>query len=172
MTAVLRANREGRYLDANDEALALLGVSIDDVRGAPVGTFSGPNAEIAFTIWRRLAAHGEDMSTGESTLYRPDGTRIRVRYVRIEAVSDEVYELEVELIGAEGDASVDEPPIADRPSTLLREWRAAEREAAAATISDGPGAMAAPADAEHGAESLRELYQHSVAHRVGKDLVG
>jgi hypothetical protein len=77
------------------------------------------------------------------------------------------YELELELLQATGTGAdgAARPPISDKPSTILREWRAAEREAAAAA-SDGPGAMAAPDDAVDAADKLRRLYQDSVVGRT------
>jgi PAS domain-containing protein len=167
MRGRLVAGRDGRYLDADDSALELLGVSLEALRSMRVGDFSGPHRDLAATVWRRLAATGENMSSGEGDMYLPDGTQIRVRYTRIAALPSGAYELELELLqtaGGVGDDGPARPPISDKPSTILREWRAAEREAAAAA-SDGPGAMAAPDEAVDAADKLRRLYQDSVVGR-------
>jgi PAS domain-containing protein len=158
----LVADREGRYLDADDAALELLGITLEELRSMRVGDFSGPHAEMAATVWRRLAAGGQDMSSGEGTLYLPHGGEIRVRYERIRALPSGDYELSIELMGSE---RTERPPTSDRPSTILREWRVAQRELEA-TASDGPGAMAAPDEANEAVDKLRRLYQDSVAART------
>ena len=166
MQGRLVADRQGRYLDADGAALEILDVSIEELRAMGVGDFSGPHRELAATVWRRLAATGQDMSSGEGTLYLPNGSEIRVRYERIAAVANGTYELDFTVLDAAVGDSADatRPPISDKPSTILREWRVAEREAAAAAI-DGPGAMAAPDDATDAADKLRRLYQDSVVGR-------
>ena len=168
MQGRLVADREGRYLDADDSALELLGVTLDELRSMRVGDFSGPHREMAATVWRRLAATGQDMSSGEGTLFLPSGSQVRVRYRRIAVLPSGAYELEMEplesaVAGEAQDAA--RPPISDRPSTILREWRVAEREKAAAAF-EGPGAMAAPDEATDAADKLRRLYQDSVAGRT------
>ena len=168
MQGRLVADREGRYLDADDSALELLGVTLDELRSMRVGDFSGPHREMAATVWRRLAATGQDMSSGEGTLFLPSGSQVRVRYKRIAVLPGGAYELDMEpLEGAVAGEAQDaaRPPISDRPSTILREWRVAEREMAAAA-ADGPGAMAAPDEATDAADKLRRLYQDSVAGRT------
>jgi PAS domain-containing protein len=162
MRCRLVADRQGRYVDADAAALELLGLSLEELRSMRVGTFSGPHAELAATVWRRLAKTGQDMTSGEGTLYLPNGSEVRVRYLRIAALPNGDYELELEPIEA---AATERPPTSDRPSSILREWRAAEREAAAAA-SDGPGAMADPDPATDAAEKLRRLFQDSVAART------
>ena len=163
MRCRLVADRHGRYLDADDAALELLGLTLEELRSMRVGQFSGPHAELAATVWRRLAATGQDMPSGEGTLYLPNGTEVRVRYLRIAARPSGDYELDLEPIEA---ASTQRPPTSDRPSSILREWRAAEREAAAAAASDGPGAMSDPSDATDAVDKLRRLYQDSVVART------
>jgi len=165
MRGRLVADREGRYLDADDSALEMLGLTIDALRSMRVGDLSGPHREMAATVWRRLAATGQDMSSGEGTLYSPNGSEIRVRYIRIAVQADGTYQLELESIGATDATAVAQPPMSDRPSTILREWRVAEREAAAAA-TDGPGAMSDPEGATDAADKLRRLYQDSVVGRT------
>jgi PAS domain-containing protein len=155
------ADRQGRYVDADEAALALLGLTLEELRTMRIGDFSGPHAEMSRTVWRRLAATGEDMSSGEGTLYLPNGSEVRVRYVSIKALPNGDYGLELEQL----DATTNRPPTADRAGSILREWRVAEREAQAAA-SGGPGAMAAPEESSHAADKLRRLYQDSVIART------
>ena len=155
VSARLVADREGRYVDGNAEALALFGVSLDELCAARIGHFSGPHAELARTVWKRLAGTGVDMPVGESTVYRPDGSQVRVRYTRIALREDGCYELDVVPVDGESDA----PPAADRPTEVLREWRAAERD-----VETGGEGAARPA-----ADGLRELYQHSLSNKQRKD---
>jgi hypothetical protein len=119
---------------------------------------------MAATIWRRLAATGEDMSSGEGNLYLPGGSELRVRYTRIGALPDGTYELLFEPVEA---AHAGGPPTSDRPSMILREWRAADRESVA-PASDGPGTMAAPDEANDAADKLRQLYHDSVVARTAE----
>ena len=151
MQAVLVADKYGRYLDGSVEALELFGVTLDELRALEIGAFSGPHAELAVTVWRRLASTGAAMPTGESTVHRPDGSQVRVRYLRIEPRADGAYELEMVIVGP---GNEDAPPAADHPSTVLEAWRAAERDA---TATDGDRDEAA-----RSAEGLRDLYRHSV----------
>jgi PAS domain S-box-containing protein len=162
MAAVLVADPDGRYLDGTDEALAIFGVTLEELRARGIGAFSGPHRELARTVWRRLASIGAPVPTGESTAYRPDGSTIRVRYVRIEPRADGNYELEL-VVATAGDDEREAPPAADNPSAVLAEWRAAERDAAAGgdLAADGDGAA-------RGAEGLKELYRHSVEHKARK----
>jgi PAS domain-containing protein len=162
MQARIVADRQGRYVDGDDAALELLGLTLEELRSMRVGDFSGPHAEMAATIWRRLAATGENMSSGEGTLYLRNGAEVRVRYLRIAAMANGDYELILEPIGSE---HADRPPVSDRPVTILREWRVAEREAEAAAASSGPGTMGAPEDATDAADKLRRLYQDSLRGR-------
>ena len=149
MPAILVADRDGRYLDGTEEALVLYGVSLDELRSLEIGAFSGPHAELAVTVWNRLAATGKPMTTGESTVYRRDGSQIRVRYLRIEPRADGAYELEMIEVPAGTSLEV---PISDKPSQVLEEWRAAERAAAAGDHHGAAGSV----------EGLRKLYRHSV----------
>ena len=162
MRGRLVADREGRYLDADDAALELLGLTLEQLNSMRVGDFSGPHAEMARTVWRRLAATGEDMPSGEGTLYLPNGSEIRVRYLRIAALRNGDYEIHIDRIDA---TDADRPPTSDRPSSILREWRVAEREAEAGA-SGGPGAMGAPDEATDAADKLRRLYQDSYSART------
>jgi hypothetical protein len=176
------AGRDGRYVDADAAALELLGLSLEELCCMQVGDLSGPHAELARTVWRRLAATGEDMSSGEGTLYLRNATEVRVRYVRIAALPNGDYELVMEPIGADG---ANLPPTSDRPSSILREWRAAEREAEAAAAAAAAAVAAAsakrrrtaanvgsddarvgPNDATDAADKLRRLYQDSVVART------
>ena len=149
MSAVIVASADGRYLDADDGALRLLGMTLDQLRRFSVGDFSGALAPRVRTVWRRCARTGRAVPLGEATLHLPDGGEVRVRYRRIERLPSGDVRLWLE-------AALDpcDDPVAARPAELLAEWRAAEREAALA---------GGPAIAE--VEALRTLY-HLAAARL------
>jgi PAS domain-containing protein len=145
MRATVVADRDGRFLDGNDEALELLGVSLGELRAARIGDFSGPHADQALSVWRRLTSVGADIPLGEATTYRLDGTKVRLRYTRFEKLPSGEFEMEFEPVADA--ALLDRPPVADHPAKVLEAWRAAEREA------------------DPAADHLRELFQESVSNR-------
>ena len=147
--AFLIAAADGRYLDGDDAALELLGISREQLQGLRIGDLSGPHAQLAREVWARLAPAGQPLPAGESTLYRPDGSAVRVRYLRIAPTAGGAFEIVFEPI--EGQA--DEPPAASRPSAVLERWREIDRN------GDDPA---------QGSAALRELYQHSVRARSGR----
>ena len=151
MSASIRIGADGRYLEADDEALELFGIPRATVLTARVGDFAGPYADIARRVWHRLAGAGDRIPTGEASIYRPDGRTLRVRYSRIERLPDGSYELAIEPVG---DAAA--PPVVDDVPLVLEEWRVAERS----VERDG-----LPAHGD-GVDGLRMLYQHAVAARM------
>jgi PAS domain-containing protein len=151
MVANIRIAADGRYLDADDDALELFGVSRADFLAAGVGDFAGPYGDIARRVWHRLAGAGDRIPTGEASIYRPDGSIRRVRYARIERDADGCYDLAIEPVG-DGAA----PPVVDDVPLVLEEWRVAERS----VQRDG-----LPAHGD-GVDGLRMLYQHGVAARM------
>jgi PAS domain S-box-containing protein len=153
------AAADGRYLEVNEEALAILGRSEDEVLASVIGDFAGPYRELARTVWARLAGRGEAIPTGEASLYRPDGSAVRVEYTRITRREDGAYVLEITEVGPGGG-----PPRVNKPSLVLDQWRAIERERAAA----GPDSDDGSDDAERTLDALRSLYQHGVTGQVQK----
>ena len=75
-------NADGTAVDASEEALELLGVTLDELRELPASAFvAGPrdlDAEAAFrTEWER---RGSSALFGETSLKRLDGRLVRVRF--------------------------------------------------------------------------------------------
>jgi PAS domain S-box-containing protein len=71
----------GRYVDANEEAARLFGVTRAEIIGALAGTFTKPDARITDpdAIWRALSTAGRLQSL--SVVQRPDGTDLAVEFV-------------------------------------------------------------------------------------------
>ncbi len=70
---------EGRYLDANEAALRLLGVTQEQLKLLRVGDLSPPEtSERAPQVWRELLEKGK--AEGEARIVRPDGDERLVEY--------------------------------------------------------------------------------------------
>ena len=78
-----------------------------------------------------------------------------VRYTRMAPRADGACELEFVAIDT---VETDGPPVADKPSQILDQWRAAER---AVEAGDGDGAS-------DSADGLRQLYQYSFTEKSRK----
>ena len=153
--AIVEADADGRYLDANDEALALFGVSREQLRRHRVGDFAPEGLEaIHLALFRWVAHTGHDFGGGTSTIVRPDGTALRVDCPSIERHGDR-FVIRLEAQGAE---SV--PPHSEAVASVLDAWREAEREIAAAGRSDPQYAVARKA-----ADSLRDISQFVVREK-------
>jgi PAS domain-containing protein len=158
MGARMVAAANGRYIEVSEEALAILARSEDEVLASSIGDFAGPHRELARTVWARLAGLGEPIPTGEASLYRPDGSAIRVEYTRITRRDDGAYVMDFAVIGPGAG-----PPRVDKPSHVLDQWRAAEREREAA----GPAGGDRPTgDGQRASDALRSLYQLGVRGRT------
>jgi PAS domain-containing protein len=116
----------GRFVDANNAALELLVVSLDDLRASGPARFAvqpmGDAEQAALrSHWESGGAHPVVGTTG---LRRPDGTVIRVAYA-IEATGNGARARLWEVGG-----SPNAPTTLFTVGDVLREWRAAERELA------------------------------------------
>ena len=128
----LTLNADGTTADANDAALALLRVTLDELRALPPGALSveppDPAAGEAFREeWQRA---GTPDIGGESTLRRPDGTTVRVKF-GITPLDEGRFLAIIEEIAGHAEA----PPVLYTAGQVLAEWRAAERRLAA--IAEG-----------------------------------
>jgi PAS domain-containing protein len=124
--AIVSLDAAGRYLDANQPALDLLGVtSVDVLRNTPPETFSvGPTDPVAQAAFQR--AYANSSARGlliESTFRRLDGELVRARTMILN-VDDGTYRAVVLPIERPTtDLSLRVFTIAD----VLAEWRTAER---------------------------------------------
>lgn len=124
MAATLIVDADGRVLEATPDALALLGVTLQELRSLPPGAFSAdppdPETNEAFrATWERS---GRPDVGGTATLRRLDGTKVRVRFAltmredgTILSVLDPV------------EAPTDAPPTIFTAGGILQSWRAAEQ---------------------------------------------
>lgn len=124
----LTINADGTMADANEAALTLLRVTLEQLQALPPGAFSpepaDPAAGEAFREeWEREGA--PDIG-GEGTLKRLDGSTVRVKF-GITPLEDGRFLAIMEEIEAETDA----PPVLYTAGQVLAEWRAAERRLAA-----------------------------------------
>ncbi len=124
----LTLNADGTAADANDAALALLRVTLADLRALPPGALSvdppDPAASQAFREqWER---EGEPDIGGEGTLRRPDGSTVRVKF-GITPLDDGRFLAIMEELPVATEA----PPVLYTAGQVLAEWRAAERRLAA-----------------------------------------
>lgn len=79
-TARLVTDRSGNYIEANQSAADLFGVSVDDIVGRPAGTFTEPDARIndPAGLWSALEATGELHSLA---LVRRTDRQVRVEFI-------------------------------------------------------------------------------------------
>ena len=122
--ALVIIDGDGRYIDGNDRALELLGVSLEELRSSTGATFADAPADEAQATAFRTAWEGAGRPdiTGETTVRRPDGSRIRVRFA-ITPRADGTYAATFEVVGG----SRSEPPTVRTIGDVITAWRAAER---------------------------------------------
>jgi hypothetical protein len=151
MTGTLTLSPDGEVLDATDGALALLGVSLDELRSLPRGAFAAdppdPQAEEAFR--EQWESSGRPDIGGQGTLQRLDGNRVRVRFA-ITQNEDGSFVAVLDPV----ETSVDAPPVLFTAGDVLQAWRAAERRLA--TLAEGSSEWKAVTDE---IETFRARYQ-------------
>ncbi len=154
--AIVEADADGRYLDANDAALELFGVGRDELRRHYVGDFApeglGPIHRALF-VW--AARTGHDFGGGTSTLVRPDGNEVRVDCPSIEPSGDTF------LIRLEAQEGEPVPPHSEVVASILEAWREAERD-----IKDAGRDAPEFELARTAAASLRNIYQFVVREKT------
>ncbi|MEA2676435.1 MAG: two-component system, cell cycle sensor histidine kinase and response regulator CckA [Chloroflexota bacterium] len=81
--ARLVTDDRGTYIDANDAAVELLGVTRDEIVGHPAGSFTKPDARIedAAGLWELLTTSGRLHSLAIVT--RPGGRDLRVEFTTV-----------------------------------------------------------------------------------------
>jgi PAS domain S-box-containing protein len=122
--AVVVVRADGTYLDANDAALEIFGVSRDAFLASKSSDWTedqpDPNADTAFR--EQWAAAGEPDLGGAVTIVRRDGQRRRVRFVITRGPDDE-YVAVLEPLPE----PTTNPTVLFTAGSVLAEWRAAER---------------------------------------------
>jgi PAS domain S-box-containing protein len=117
-------NADGTTADASPEALALLGLTLDELRALPPGALSpepaDPAAEAAFR--EQWEGQGSPDIAGEATVRRLDGTSIRVKF-GITPIEDGRFMAMLEPVAG----PTEQPPTLYTAGQVLAEWRAAER---------------------------------------------
>jgi PAS domain-containing protein len=124
--AVIRIDASGRYIGANKAALALLGVTLAELRASPPDRFAIRPANVSERAALRAEweSDGSRPLIGTAGLKRADGATIRVSYA-IEA-SGAGFRARLWQV----DGSPEAPPSVYSVGGILRQWRAAERELA------------------------------------------
>jgi PAS domain-containing protein len=143
---------DGRILDANDAALRLYNLTLDELRAAPPGAFAAdpqtPEEQAAFReTWE---SSGRPDLVGSATLRRLDGSTVRVQF-GITAEADGTF---VAILRAV-EAWADERRVVYTAGEVLARWRDAERQLEAIP-ADSPEASRVQREIER----FREAYQH------------
>jgi PAS domain-containing protein len=159
--AVVMIDAEGRYTDADERALELLGVAtVDDLRATPPDTFQAmppdPADEAAFRAAMLDATfHG---LIGEGAIKRLDGELVRVRTAIIPEPAGG-YRI---LLYAVERPTTDLTPRIYKIADVLAEWRMAERRLVGLDAATDEGRRVA---AE--VEQLKEQYQFLFQRAIG-----
>jgi len=124
--AVITLDANGRYIDANEAALELLGVSLPELRASAPDRFTMQRSSDAeqTALRSEWAVRGAQPLVGTAGLRRADGSTIRIAY----AIEAEDSGFRARIWPIEGSAHA--PSTFYTVGAVLREWRSAERELA------------------------------------------
>jgi PAS domain S-box-containing protein len=121
--ATLLINADGTYEDGNAAALAILGMTREELRGLPSQALSMENdraqAEEVQTSWE---GSGSDPLIGQGTVRRPDGVPVRVRFLLVPRKDGRF----VAVLRPSSEA-VERAASWFTTGQILSTWRAAER---------------------------------------------
>ena len=136
--ATVILDREGRYIDADESALDLLGVaSVDELRGTPPEAFAAvPPDPVEQEAWRKayFASRAEGV-LAEGAFRRLDGELVRVRTAIMQEPDGLFRALFYPIERPTTNLSTKTYRIAD----VLAEWRAAERRLAEVDLDTDDG---------------------------------
>jgi len=115
----------GRYLAADEQLLARLGYTLDELRSLRVGALSTAEPAAADDLWRRYVAGEIEIPRHRQGVIRArDGRTFEVIFLGVDRRGPAEWELRLQFIG-------------ERPATgprtlqyILADWRAAERRLA------------------------------------------
>jgi PAS domain-containing protein len=156
--AALVVDADGQVAEADDRALEILGVTFEQLRSLPPGSFNAEPADVdaerAFRAsWE--AQRSPDV-VGESTIKLLDGTLKRVKFA---IVPLDGGQFRIILEPTEG--AVGEQPRLYTAGQVLSEWRAAERR-----LADLPPDSADAEAVRAEIERFRATYQEIFARRT------
>jgi PAS domain S-box-containing protein len=153
LDAVLLADDQARYLDANPAACTLLGLDHDDLLRRTVFDITPPqDAAAGRAAWDAFLREGSQ--AGEYAVRRPDGTRVVVEYRAVAHVQPGLH------LSVLRDVTERE--------RLVQEVRA-ERGRLADVFQQAPSFMCVLAGPDHVFERANDRYRQLVGHR---DLIG
>lgn len=156
--ATFRIAADGRYVDGDEAALRLLGVTLDELRTKRVGDFTTPEQrDVIRANWQTIVRSPGAPVVRTSTVIRPDGSTVVAHMLSPQAAPDGTFVVR----GYAVEAHVG--PQTETLAEILDRWRAAER----ACATSEPGS-ATRAEAELEVESLRLLYRFAERLRLDK----
>lgn len=163
-SGIIKLAADGRAIDIDEQAQAILRVTRQQYLDAPPGAFSArkmPEAEETALreAWER---EGRPELLGVSTVRRGDGTEARVSFL-IEAQPDGTF---LAMI-----TPLDEKPEAENKvftaADVLREWRSAERE-----MAEIPAGTEQHGELTGRVAELRDTYHRLVKSQHGRGALG
>lgn len=147
--ATFRIAPDGRYVDGDDAALRLLGVTLQELRSKQVGDFTKPEQrDVIRANWHTIVKSPGAPVVRASTVIRPDGSTVLAHMLTPQAAADGTFVVRGYAVDQAG------APQTETLAEILDRWRAAERACAASE----PGSPTRQ-EAELEAESLRLLYR-------------
>lgn len=160
--ATVLLDREGRYLDADDLALDLLGVaSVEELRRTLPETFAVvPGDPEEQEAWRRayFATRAEGV-LAEVAFRRLDGELVRVRTAILEEPNGHFRAMLYPIERPTTNLSTKTYRIGD----VLAEWRAAERRLSAVDLDTDEGR-----DVQRDVELLRDQYRRMASREIAR----
>jgi PAS domain-containing protein len=150
----LTINADGTYGDGNAAALALLGVTLDELLVSPPGRFAvesvGADGDAAFMkAWQ---SSGRPDIAGATTIRRADGTTVRVKF----SITEEADHSFTALLTPVSEP-VAQPTVLFTTGDVLAAWRAAERRPER-LLPDDAEALAIEADIREFREGYQALF--------------
>ena len=137
LDAILLADDDGRYLDANPAACQLTGRTRQQLIGASVFDITPvPDHATGQRLWREFIAAGKQQ--GEYPLCRPDGSSVTIEYSAVANIEPGVHLSILRDVTArkEAERAMVEANSAAREATALRERQARVFDTILTSISD------------------------------------
>jgi PAS domain-containing protein len=161
--ATLLINADGTYEDGNAAALAILGVTRQELRSLPSQALSMDNDRArAKDVRASWEGSGSDPLVGQGTVRRPDGVPVRVRFLLVPRKDGRF----VAILRPSSEA-VELPASWFTIGQILSTWRAAERRLEA-VVPGSPEWDAIQVEIE----AFREQYQRLFAAETNRPSEG